>query len=908
MSTTTLKTCIWILAIAACAQLPLWADGSQTGTIDGRVLDPQGGPLPGATVTLEGPQTTLNAITDAKGHYRFSLLTPGPYTVRAELEGLGEGGLAASLQAGARRTLDVTLRSGTGEQITVTAEAPMISKFETAASSTLSAEVTEEMAFATRRHQDMVHQLPGVTSPFGNRSHAYMAIAGGTIGENGTYVEGVDISQTRRGGEFRFQMPTTAFVETTIQSAGRGAEYGRSTSGVINSVVKTGTNQFHGDFIYLGQNTKWRAPYKVRELPRPDKPINSFEASLGGPIWRDKAWFFIALDNSASNTVNQDQNGFIYESGTRAEATIGKVNAQPGKRHQIALTYIDAPRISLAGGASDAYSQSQQTIVSGVNNLSWNFSATPTVFTELKVADSADLLSRRVLAYRVLDPNASIDSPLGNNFRYRDLNDNGRYNASRFGNGDGYNDFPRDQLNAAATVFKGNHELRFGADHHVMEFESLVGVDTEYRGRGYDVNAPGGYAQTQINKRVYVPAPGGVNHVESTMQAVYAQDRIQIGEKWVLTVGLRIDDQGVDNNVGQEVNQYEDLVPRLSAVYDVKADGSLLLRATAGRYTRIFPLDLAFQQFSVGPTGLNIYDQYGWNPATQLYDVFQRHSETVPDFQIPALDPWYKNEVSLGVDWQIAKNWALTSRFTANETEDIWWPTRQFDAAGEVFVDLHNWPEAWREYRGLQFVLKRRMRNNWLLRTNLTVGKHEGNQAAGLHGGGLGDNGLGDSLFEGLGGIELGTGDTDATVRNRVGRIDEDREYTGNVMALKRWETSRRTSLSTSLNARFSAGRRWGLRPNTAIIHPVSGQRINTSTFLEPRDFNQLPDTVIFFTAIAWDFPIRGRYQGKLGFEVTNILNDQAQQSVSVTTGRPSSVGGGYTLPREFRLKVGITF
>ena len=92
MKTTTLKSCIWVLAIVACANLPLWADGPGTGIIEGRVLDAQGGPLPGVSVKLVGQQNTKDTISDEAGEFRFSLLLDGLFTVSAELEGLAARG------------------------------------------------------------------------------------------------------------------------------------------------------------------------------------------------------------------------------------------------------------------------------------------------------------------------------------------------------------------------------------------------------------------------------------------------------------------------------------------------------------------------------------------------------------------------------------------------------------------------------------------------------------------------------------------------------------------------------------------------------------------------------------------------------------------------------------------------
>jgi hypothetical protein len=88
---------------------------------------------------------------------------------------------------------------------------------------------------------------------------------------------------------------------------------------------------------------------------------------------------------------------------------------------------------------------------------------------------------------------------------------------------------------------------------------------------------------------------------------------------------VRVDDQTVENDIGEEVISYTEAAPRLSAVYDIKGNGRLLARATAGRYYRTVGLDIASREFARLSSGSNEYDQFRWNAATQRYDIFQQH-------------------------------------------------------------------------------------------------------------------------------------------------------------------------------------------------------------------------------------------------------------------------------------------
>ena len=161
-------------------------DGPQTGTIDGVVSDAQGQPLPGVTVSLAGPQVTRSAVTDEEGRYRFALLQAGRYTVGATLEGMGSAELATELESGMRREVDLTLSAQTTEEITVTSEAPMVSKYEVGATASLENEVAEAVAFRSRLYGSSVRMLPGVISVAGasgvSDEDVAPAINGGTQG------------------------------------------------------------------------------------------------------------------------------------------------------------------------------------------------------------------------------------------------------------------------------------------------------------------------------------------------------------------------------------------------------------------------------------------------------------------------------------------------------------------------------------------------------------------------------------------------------------------------------------------------------------------------------------------------------------------------------------------------------
>ena len=888
---------ILALAIFLAAHLPVWADGPQTGTIDGRVLDTQGRPLEGATVTLVGKRSTRTTKSGADGGYRFGLLIAGVFTVTAELEGLGRADLVAPLNPGQRRGLTLILEEGLAEEINVTSEAPMVSRYDTASTSAIEAAVAENVAYLGRNHSQTLRQLPGVVQS-GN-SDDTPTVNGGLVSELQVSIEGVDTSNTRQGGRVRVVLPTTALAETRIEGAGFGAEYGRNASGVLNTTLKTGSNEYHGDFLYIGQNQKWRAQNQLM-LERPDEAIHSLEAGLGGFLVRDKAWFFSSYSELSDNQLNELPDGSLLDSSKVTDAYLLKLNSQPSARHQIAVTGIESlsDRFQTAANIGDRFAIAIRPQDTRILTGTWSAALSDRIFVEAKAGGHEEFV-RRDPAFPK-DPSTLClecsDNPANNGFRYRDLDDNLRYNGLASGAGSGFNYFERKTASATATLFQANHELKFGLDFHDTEFEifSLIGV--EYFGRGYDSSLPGGFRRPQ-RKRIFESSEPSLN--TGSESAAFVQDRVDVGDHWSFDFGLRVDYQTVDNDVGTEVDNSAEVAPRVSAVYDPRGDGGALVRATAGRYYQNLNLDFPFSEFSEQPTGQNIFDEYDWSRATQRYDSFRRHQNSfVAGRAVQEVEHRYKDEVTAGVDWQLARNWVFKSRLAWHEIDNLYWGNEQFSADGLGIERLiQNWSEGFREYRALSLELNRRFAGGWSLQSNLTVGELEGNTEV---------TATDETLLEGLGGIDAATGAADVTSANRDGRLFTDVDRL-NVIATKRFTFG---SQSVTFGGFFfyATGAYVGQRANTNVVHPQTGVAIPTVTFLEPRDARQLEDVMTLSGAVTWHFPVRDQVRGQLGFEIANITDEQEVVFVSPLDLRPSGGVAAYQLPREFRLEAGIRF
>ena len=181
-------------------------------------------------------------------------------------------------------------------------------------------------------------------------------------------------------------------------------------------------------------------------------------------------------------------------------------------------------------------------------------------------------------------------------------------------------------------------------------------IGHRFYGIGYDPSLPGGFARPQF-LNVFDPPSPTVNADE--ILSVYADDRVAASDQWNIYYGLRLDSQKQNNDVGTKINDWTEVAPRLAANYDIRRDGTLVFRLNAGRYYQILQGDLVTREFSTLPNGRNLYNQYNWNPATQRYDRFARRATPANPNAVQAVDPYYKDEFTIGIAGPVRRHMAL---------------------------------------------------------------------------------------------------------------------------------------------------------------------------------------------------------------------------------------------------------
>ncbi len=307
---------ILTIALVACAVLvwsaaPVLAQAA-TGTISGTVTDETGAIMPGVSVTLKNVDTgaNRNAVTDRSGDYFEPSLTLGAYEVRAELSGFQTGvRQGITLTVGRHAVVDFKMKVGDiQEQVTITAEAPLVDTKSASVGGLVEQQQLEELPLEGRSYGQLTRLVAGAvrgvgraTGSSGGARSGFQAgytedisirgsrVEGNKILLDGTDIQGID--NKLPGSVGGVTLGVDAVREFRVEVGTYGAEYGRALGGVINVSTKSGTNQFRGSAFEFHRNAGLDAKNFFDEGRAPFRR-NQFGGSLGGPIARDKAFFF----------------------------------------------------------------------------------------------------------------------------------------------------------------------------------------------------------------------------------------------------------------------------------------------------------------------------------------------------------------------------------------------------------------------------------------------------------------------------------------------------------------------------------------------------------------------------------------------------------------------------------------
>ncbi len=296
-----------------------FAQSTVTGAIGGIVNDPQKSVVLGAAIKAVniGTNQEFNGTSDSEGRFRITNLQPGTYSLTVTATGFGEFKIERVIvEVGQVTTLDVNLTIGDQKaEVDISADAPVLNLESKDFSTNINQTSINELPINGRRWSNFAVLTPG-TTPDGNFGLISFRGISGLL--NNSTVDGGDNNQaffSEERGRTRLSYSTSqsAIREFQVNTSNYSAEYGRAAGGVVNAVTKSGTNDIHGDLFYYQRNNKWgaRNPLAFQSVLqngvatrvgiKPEDVRHQFGGGIGGPIVKDKLFFFFTYDEQRRN-------------------------------------------------------------------------------------------------------------------------------------------------------------------------------------------------------------------------------------------------------------------------------------------------------------------------------------------------------------------------------------------------------------------------------------------------------------------------------------------------------------------------------------------------------------------------------------------------------------------------------
>ena len=603
-----------LVAVSGFAQI-------QSGNIFGKVVQNDGSALPGVTVTLTGigaPQTTY---TDEQGSYRFINLSPGSYTIKAELAGLGTATRSGvTVNIGRNAEVALTLNASVSDTITVTAEAPLLDQRRTGTGATVTQVELEEVPTA-RDPWVILQQVPGVLmdriNVGGNESgQQSQFVSKGAVGDQATFsVDGVNTTDMIATGSSADYFDFGSFEEIQVTTGGTDPRV-QTPGAQMNLVTKRGTNDFTGSARYYLTDGETQGERKIPSeaqsyLGKTNEidEVTEWGFEVGGPIIRDRLWLWGAYaDNkvdlfTAQSQASIDAGQQRYADKTVLETMNAKLNAQLTRNNSATVFYYDNDKIKTGRNAGPTRPP----------ETTWNQSGFGPTGT-LKLEDTHIFSSNFYLTgmYSKVNGGFQLQPDSGANCKDLDCVLQNATKAPVFSASEqswrntiysAQGERPQTQYRLDGSSFFNtgaiNHELKFGFGYRAAGAEGL----TTYPQNQfiYDLSGVGGLPEGFGVTYFYAISP---YNYEYTYNDIYVGDTMLWGNLTV-QAGLRFDNQKAEagdqvspvnsvvsaylpaqNFAGNTIPtmEWDSISPRLGLTYALGQDKKTLLRGAYNRY------------------------------------------------------------------------------------------------------------------------------------------------------------------------------------------------------------------------------------------------------------------------------------------------------------------------------------
>jgi Carboxypeptidase regulatory-like domain/TonB-dependent Receptor Plug Domain len=358
---------VWCVCLVAVSAATAWAQGT-TSRVTGVVTDSTGGAVPGATVTLtnEGTGLTFTTVTTDAGAYTFEAVQVGQYTVKVELQGFKSYESTGNVvRIGEPKTVNAVLETGAVAEIVQVVGGAETVQLSTSGNygSVLDQKAVESLPIVGTRGRNplsLVTTQPGVVS--GANTGGGVHVHGARDRSWNFTLDGIDVNETSAGGSNFAPLRTNpdSLAEFKVLTGNTTAEFGRNSGGQVAMVSRSGTNEFHGTGFYFGRRPEFNAnewQFNIDHLPKREFIQDIYGFSLGGPIRRNKAFFYTNLQ-----ILRAEQSGTFTRNVYTQSARNGIWRYVVGGRNTPA-------------GATGASVDADGNVLSGVNIATYNLAA-----------------------------------------------------------------------------------------------------------------------------------------------------------------------------------------------------------------------------------------------------------------------------------------------------------------------------------------------------------------------------------------------------------------------------------------------------------------------------------------------------------------------------------------------------
>ncbi|WP_306590585.1 TonB-dependent receptor [Geothrix sp. 21YS21S-4] len=931
-----------LTALIALGGAALYSQGTQTANVTGTVVDSAGAPLAGVTVRLTSPslQGVRTYVTDATGKFIARLLPPGFYTIQYTKDGLETRKITEQLGIDQTFSPKVTLSKVGGAVVEVIAAAPAVDKTDIKTATNYRADSVDMLPNA-RTQEGVALLTPGVTSGVGGR----VQIRGAQTSGNLYLLDGQNIADNAYNNR-GVTLIDDSIEETQVVTGAMSAEYGDVDGGVINSITRSGSNEFSGSLRWELSDAAWNAMAPMQARAAVNNIMNETKTLFfSGPILKDKLWFaasYFTTKNTVANNIAAAAivpvtalSGATPNSPDGANAGYSQANAEI--RRQAKLTWsINQDHTLVASYMRNANNQTNRNYSSGeLLSLVPQISTSDFLNIALRSAWASNLTTE--LRYGKKHQNLSAGGAANGQSPFYNDDTGYYYNNGIFSSNDGGDERDNQTLNLKASLFwngAGSHQTDFGIDYYEGKRQAKnAQTPTGYIIEASDLNLN---ARTAVGGAIWT-YQNGEGSAKNDSYGVYVNDKWSLDQHWNFQFGVRFDKYEAKSESGSKTAGANGISPRLGVKYDLFGDSKHIFGVSFARYNakvlegitnsvtsqgnpteidylysgpagaQSFAVLQNLSNYNISPSGIAYYNDPKLN--VRLSDKLKApttdeiQASYAVSFNLGAMGDGYLKVTAVDKKWKNLIDYSVGNNGTVSD------PT-----GTPIYVKVwDNNSEAKRTYKGLELESQYNV-NQWSLLGNITWSQLKGN----YEGEGTSTPARGEGLhnFDVQSGVALYDHNWTTPYGYLTGHVPIRSRITGS-----RTFNNELGKTSVGLIYRFDSGAHYNNtrvisavdNPNTAANEARLGGSTMSSQFgtSGTQYMNQTRGDGVFMAssyldlAITHDFPlfkVGSRDVTAFGkLNISNVLNHQQQVSFSTTyaaaTGTYGQPNGGVNSP-----------